>query len=97
LEAFVQITSGNSSAKNIWVWYRKNGVNITNSARIVTSDINNGYITAFLVRDISLVASDYIELMYASSDTSISIASVGATAFAPAAPAVSISITQIQQ
>lgn len=97
IEASVQITSGNSSAKNIWIWCRKNGTNIANSARLVTSDINNGYVPVFLVRDVSLAASDYIELMYASNDTNISIAPVAATAFAPAAPAVSLSITQVQQ
>jgi len=97
LEASVQITSNNSSPKNIWVWYRKNGADIANSARLVTSDVNNGYVTTFLVRDISLAASDYIELMYAADSTSISFASIAATAFAPAAPSAVLTVTQVQQ
>ena len=96
-QATVQLTSGNSSAKNIWVWFRKNGTDIANSARIVTNDVNNGYVPIGLNEAISLAANDYVELVYASSDTAVTIDNVAATAFAPAAPAVVLEVTQIQQ
>lgn len=97
LNAKAQLSSGNSSAKNIWLWYRKNGTDIANSARIVTSDINNGYIPVAISEPVSLAANDYIELMFAASDTAVTIDTVAATAFAPAAPAVILEVTQVQQ
>lgn len=97
IDATVQLTSGSSSAKNVWLWFRKNGTDIPNSARLVTSDVNNGYVPISLKEVTSLAATDYIELMYAADSTNVSISQVAATAFAPAAPAVVISVTQVQQ
>lgn len=97
IEAKLQLTSGSSSAKNVWVWFKKNGTTISNSARIVTTDINGGYIALSLTETISLVASDYIELAFAADNTNITVSSVAATGFAPAAPAVLLTITQVQQ
>ena len=97
IQATIQLGSGSSSAKNVWVWYRKNGTNIANSARLVTLDINNGYIPVSVNEPISLAANDYIELMFAADSTSVTIDAVASTAFAPAAPAVVLEVTQIQQ
>ena len=96
-DATVQLTSGSSSAKNIWVWFKKNGTNITNSARIVTNDINNGYVPLALSETVSLAANDYVELAFAADSTSVTVDTVAATAFAPGAPAVVLQVTQIQQ
>lgn len=96
-DATVQLTSGSSSSKNIWVWWKKNGTAIANSARIVTSDINNGYIPIALNETISLAANEYVELAFAADSTNVTVDSVAATAFAPAAPAVVLSVTQVQQ
>lgn len=95
--ATVQISSGNSSAKNIWVWFRKNGTDLANSARIVTSDVNNGYVPVSLNEPISFAANEYVELMFASSDTAVTIDNVASTAFAPAAPAAVLEVVQAQQ
>jgi hypothetical protein len=97
IQATIQLGSGSSSAKNVWVWYRKNGTDIANSARIVTLDINNGYTPISVNEPISLGANDYIELMFAADSTSVTIDAVASTAFAPAAPAVVLEVTQIQQ
>lgn len=97
LDATVQITSGSSSAKNVWVWFKKNGTAIANSARIVTSDVNNGYVPIALMEPVSLAANDYIELAFAADSTNVTIDTVAATAFAPGAPAVVLSVTQVQQ
>lgn len=97
LDANLQLTSGSSSAKNIWVWFKKNGTAIPNSARLVTSDLNNGYIPLAMQEPVSLAANDYIELAFAADSTAVTIDNVAATAFAPAAPAVILSVTQVQQ
>ena len=95
--ATVQLSSGSSSAKNIWVWFRKNGTDIANSARIVTSDVNNGYVPIALSETVSLNANEYVEIMFAADSTSVTVDSVASTAFAPAAPAVVLEVTQVQQ
>lgn len=95
--ATVQLSSGSSSAKNIWVWFRKNGTDIANSARIVTNDVNNGYVPIALSETISLDANEYVEIMFAADSTSVTVDSVASTAFAPAAPAVVLEVTQVQQ
>lgn len=97
IDATLQITSNNNSSKNVWVWLKKNGATVSNSARIVSIEINNGYVPVTLMEVISLAANDYIELAFAASNTGITISTVAATAFAPAAPAVVLSVTQIQQ
>ena len=95
--ATVQISSGNSSPKDVYVWFRKNGTDVPNSTRLVTIDVNNGYIPIALIEAFSLEANAYIELMFASTDTAITIDNVAATAFSPAAPAAVLSVTQLQQ
>jgi hypothetical protein len=95
--ATVQLTSGSSAAKNIWVWWKKNGTPIANSARLVTSDLNNGYIPIALNETVSLAANEYIELAFASDSTNVTVESVASTAFAPAAPAVVLTVSQVQQ
>jgi len=96
-DATVQLTSGSSSSKNIWVWWKKNGTAIANSARLVTSDLNNGYIPIALNETVSLAANEYVELAFAADSTNVTVDSVASTAFAPAAPAVVLSVTQVQQ
>ena len=94
----VQITSTNSSQKSIWVWLRLNGTtDFPNSARVASITLNNGYVVVTLNEVNSLAAGDFIEVMYAADDTNISIATVAATAFAPAAPAVILAVTQTEQ
>jgi hypothetical protein len=93
----VQITSGSSSDKNVWVWFKKNGTTIPNSARIVTININGGFVPISLVEVVSLAAGDYVEIAFAADSTNVTISTVAATAFAPAAPAVLLEVTQVQQ
>jgi hypothetical protein len=94
----VQITSNNAAQKSIWVWLRKNGTtNFTNSARVASITLNGGYLVVTLNEVASLLAGDFIEVMYAADNTNVSIATVAATAFAPAAPAVILAVTQTEQ
>jgi hypothetical protein len=96
-DATVQISSSSSSAKTVWLWFRKNGTDVANSARLVTIDINNGYTAVSMSEFFSLAANDRIEIMFAADNTAITVDNVAATAFAPAAPAVVLAVSQIQQ
>ena len=94
----VQVTSTNSSQKSVWVWLRLNGTtDFPNSARIASITLNNGYLVIALNEVASLQAGDFIEVMYAADSTAVSIATVAATAFAPAAPAVILAVSQTEQ
>lgn len=95
--ATLQFISSSAVNKNVWVWYRKTGVDIANSARIVTVSVNNAYTPLSINEAVSMTASDYIELVFASSDTNVTLDAIAATAFAPASPAVVIEVTQVQQ
>ena len=95
--ATVQISSSNSNAKTVWLWFRKNGTDIANTARLVTININSGYTAVSMSEFFSLAANDRIEIMFAADDTAITVDNVAATAFAPAAPAVVLAVSQIQQ
>jgi hypothetical protein len=98
IAASVQITSTNSSQKSIWVWAKLNGTtDVANSARIASITLNNGYVVVSLNEVASLNAGDFIEIMYAANSTNVSIATVAATAFAPAAPAAILAVTQTEQ
>jgi hypothetical protein len=64
---------------------------------LVTININNGYTAVAMAEFFSLAANDYIEIMFAADDTAVLVDNVAATAFAPAAPAIVLAVSQIQQ
>lgn len=93
-----QLTSSNSSAKTGRFWFRKNGTtDYTNSTALVSVTANGDYATITMTEFFSLAANDYIQLMWAVSDTALSLAAAAATGYAPAAAAVLVTVTQIQQ
>ena len=96
-DATVQLSSSSSSSKNVWVWFKKNGTAIANSARLVTTNLNNGYIPIALSGTVSLAAGGYVEMAFAADDTNVTVDTVAATAFAPAAPSIVLQVTQVQQ
>jgi hypothetical protein len=63
----------------------------------VSVDANNGFATISVSEIISLAANEYVQLMWAVSDTTLSLSAVAATAYAPSAASVWVSVTQIQQ
>ena len=93
----LQYSSSNSSAKIAYVWVRKNGTDIAQSSRLVSVDTNGGYRLGVLNESVSLLAGDYIEIMFAATDTAVIMAAVGATAFAPGSPAANLNIQQLQE
>jgi hypothetical protein len=93
----LQYSSGNSSAKDIYSWIRKNGVDVSESSRIVSLSGSGSYSPVLISEAISLNANQYIEIMFASTDANVTLDAVPATAFAPGSPAANLVIEQIQQ
>lgn len=92
-----QLTSGSASAKNVWLWFRKNGVDVSNSAMIVSLDSGSSVVSPSRDLFFSLAAGDYIELMWAADSTNVTLDARAATAFAPSAPSVTLIVSQEQQ
>ena len=96
IDMSLQLTSSSSSAKTVYIWLKQNGANVPDSTRIFTSDINNGFTPLSLSYSISMAIGDYVELFWASSDTSVSLNAVTGLTGAPDAPSVIVSVNQLQ-
>ncbi len=95
--ASFQLTSSSASVKNVWFWFRKNGVDVPNSALITSLDSGTAIRSPSRSLFFSLAAGDYIELMWASDSVNATLDNIAATAFAPAAPAALLTVNQEQQ
>lgn len=91
-----QYTSSSASQKSIQTWLRKNGTDVANSNSYVTTTANGADTVFSTTFTISLAAADYVQIVWASSDTAVSLNAIPATGYSPAAPSVIVSVTQIQ-
>lgn len=91
----LQVTSTNSSNKNIFIWARVNGVDVNNSATKITLLGNDVEIAPSWNFVYSMKQNDYFELMYACTDTNILINAPTSTTFCPSTPSAVIKVTQI--
>ena len=96
IDAVIQLTSNNASDKNVYFWLRKNGSNVAETTRAITVNINGGFVPIALNYTISLAANDYVELYWAANNTNVTLDAIAASAFAPAAAAVLVNISQLQ-
>ncbi len=95
--ASFQLTSGSASVKNVWLWYRKNGTDIANSALVTSMDSGTAIRAPSRTLLVSLAAGDYVEMMWAADDVNVTLDAIPATAFAPGAPAALLTVNQEQQ
>lgn len=90
-----QIVSSSASTVIFWFWPRVNGVDVS-KATMKNSLHNNGAVFITSRSGLfELSAGDYIETMWAVDSTAGSLQAAAATAFAPAAPAATISIVRL--
>jgi hypothetical protein len=91
-----QITSSSGSTVEMRFWPRVNGTNVAGST-MVASLHNNGA-TTVVSRDsiFQFSANDYLEAMWATDSTNGFLEAHAATAYAPASPSVTLSISRVQ-
>jgi hypothetical protein len=77
----------------VWIWLRKNGVNVSDSAGQIRIQGNNAEILAAWNYIIQLNAGDYIELMWEVDDTSVILLADPASAVHPSVPSVILTVT----
>ena len=83
-----QLDQTSGASHNIFIWFRKNGVDIANSASVVAIQGSTAELVAAWNFVITVLGGDYIEIMWAVSNTAVQIVAAPATAFCPAIPSV---------
>ena len=91
----LQAVSTNSSRSNLWMWARKNGTDIANSATKVSIESNGGVVAPALSFMESMAANDVFQLVWATDSTNVSLDAPAATAFAPATPSAELTVRQV--
>ena len=92
----LQFSSTTNQTRDIWIWPRKDNVDIPNSATRISITDSTTYVVAAWNFIVSMQANNDFQLMWAASEGSntISITAFSATAFCPAIPSVILSVTQ---
>lgn len=88
----LQSTSG-ASIKEVFIWARINGVDVSNSATKMTIDGNNKHFVAAWNFVLRMNTGDYFELMWSTTNTTVQILAEPATAFCPAIPSVIMTVS----
>jgi hypothetical protein len=86
-------TSGGDSPT--WVWLRKNGVDLANTTahwHVKGSESEAALSTSILLQ---LGQTDYLQLMWATSDSNVILLAPPATAYSPAGPSALLNIIQV--
>lgn len=92
-----ELKSSSSNSKSIWIWPRINGVDTNGTTMKTTLHTNNQDIVVSRAAIFEMQAGQYLQAMFAVDDVNIWLDAPAATAFAPSAPAVTLSITRYMQ
>lgn len=85
----LQAYNSGGSAGDMWIWIRVNGEDIPYSMGRVTIPAGQYLIQSWNFFP-ALIATDYVELMWAVSDTNVKLQAITAPAFAPASPSATL-------
>jgi hypothetical protein len=91
----VQLTQTSASSHYVYIWFRKNGIDIPFSAsEVAIKGADSQSIPAwnFIA---SVVGGDYIEIMWATNSTTVSLLAVASASFRPAIPSVIATVISI--
>lgn len=89
----IQLDCTTGSNREVWVWVRKNGVDIPNSAFYVTIQNNNSELLQAFNLFANMKAGDYVQFMWAVGNTDAQLATFAASAFAPAVPSIILTVS----
>ncbi|NDF23289.1 MAG: hypothetical protein EB148_02295 [Actinobacteria bacterium] len=90
-----QLDKTSGGAGNIYIWLRKNGTNVANTATTIAIQGTAARTVAAWNFLIQLEPTNYVELMWATDDTSVRILAASATSVWPAIPSVICTLTQV--
>ena len=90
-----QLDSLSGGTVNVYIWLRKNGTNVPNTASTVALQGSAARTVAAWNFIIQLDPTNYVELMWATDSTNARILAASATSVWPAIPSVICTITQV--
>lgn len=90
-----QIATSNGIAKTIDIWFAIDGVEIDFSNSKVTATSNSSYIVASWNLFVALTDKQFIQVMWASTNTGVALELEAANGVHPAIPSVIITINQV--
>ena len=90
-----QISTSTSSSVNFYFWARINGTDVPKSTMFNSLKQNSTTLVVSKSAIFEIEANDYLQAMWAVDDTTGILDATAATAFAPAAPATTLSIARI--
>jgi gamma-glutamyl:cysteine ligase YbdK (ATP-grasp superfamily) len=91
----IQIINTAGGAHSIWIWFRKNGVDIDQSATEIRVQGNNTEQFAAWNFHVPMDVNDYVEIMWAVSDTAVRLLAVAASSPVPAVPSVILTVNYV--
>lgn len=95
IQASIQFSSTNAAAKDIFIFPKKNGVNIPDSSSVFTITGNGTNLVPHLNYIVSLNANEYVELFFGVSDVAATITSPAVPAYSPNIPPVLLTVTEV--
>jgi hypothetical protein len=89
----IQLDSTVSTDQEFYLWFRKNGADVTNSASQVRVKGNNAEVFLALNFFFNLKAGDYVELVFSVTDLGVQLLASGAVAPHPGIPSVILTVS----
>ena len=90
-----QLTQTDNSSDNVQIWLRKNGSDLTETNTTVTMDKQNSDKVASWNFVLTVAANDYLQLMWESNSTSVTLLAQSAGSTYPATPSVILTVQQV--
>jgi hypothetical protein len=90
-----QLDQTSGASHNIYIWLRKNGVDVPFSSSIVAIQGTTAELVAAWNFIISVLGGDYVQIMWAVSNTNVQIVAAPANAFSPAIPSVIVTAVSV--
>ena len=88
-----QILNTAGGAHDIWIWLRKNGTDVANTATALRIEGNSTLSVPAWNFLLQMNAGDYFELMWEVSDTAVTMQADPASAIHPAVPSIILTVT----
>ena len=89
----IQLDSTVATDEEFYIWFRKNGVDVTDSASQVRVKGNNAEVFLALNYFFNLKANDYVELMFSVTNLGVRLLASGAVAPHPGIPSVILTVS----
>ncbi len=89
----IQLDKTSGGTAEFYVWFRLNGVDVTDSASQIRLQGNNAEIFSSLNYFFDLKAGDYVEIMFSVTDVSVQVAATAAAAPHPGIPSIILTVS----